>query len=56
MSSKTLYEACVTGKPPALPEPVIQYADYAMWQRERLQWESAGTAGPVLSGPLSRCC
>jgi amino acid adenylation domain-containing protein len=33
------YEAFATGVPAALPELPIQYADYAVWQRERLQGE-----------------
>ncbi|NJL19901.1 MAG: amino acid adenylation domain-containing protein, partial [Leptolyngbyaceae cyanobacterium SM1_3_5] len=32
-----LYEAAATGKPAALPELPIQYADFAIWQRDRLQ-------------------
>jgi myxalamid-type nonribosomal peptide synthetase MxaA len=36
---KTLYAACVNGKPAALPELPIQYADYAIWQRNWLQGE-----------------
>lgn len=28
-----LYEALASGKSPSLPEPTIQYADYAFWQR-----------------------
>jgi hypothetical protein len=31
------YEAFITGVPPALIEPEIQYGDYAMWQRARLE-------------------
>lgn len=31
-----LYEAEVTGRSAALPELTIQYADYALWQRQRL--------------------
>jgi amino acid adenylation domain-containing protein len=34
-----LYIAQVTGTPCALPAPIIQYADYAAWQR---QWLEAG--------------
>ncbi len=33
----TLYEAFSTGKPSPLPELPIQYADFAIWQRKRLQ-------------------
>lgn len=34
-----LYEAFSTGKPNTLPELPIQYADYAVWQRQWLQGE-----------------
>jgi len=34
-----LYRSRSTGKPLALPEPEIQYADFAEWQREWLQGE-----------------
>jgi amino acid adenylation domain-containing protein len=34
-----LYEAFSAGKPSPLPELPIQYADYAVWQREWLQGE-----------------
>lgn len=33
----THYAAFVGERPPALPEPPIQYADYALWQQQRLQ-------------------
>jgi hypothetical protein len=33
----TLYEAFSTGRPSPLPELPIQYADFALWQREALQ-------------------
>ena len=32
-----LYEAYSAGRPSPLPQLPIQYADYAVWQRERLQ-------------------
>lgn len=35
----TLYEAFVAGKTPSLPELPIQYADFAVWQREWLSGE-----------------
>ena len=34
-----LYEAALLGKPAELPELPIQYADYAVWQRNWLQGE-----------------
>ncbi|MBO0799867.1 MAG: AMP-binding protein, partial [Blastocatellia bacterium] len=34
-----LYEAFRQGQPSPLPEPVIQYADYAIWQRQWLEGE-----------------
>lgn len=34
-----LYEASLTGKPSPLPELPIQYADYAVWQRQWLRGE-----------------
>ncbi len=35
----TAYLALAAGLPPPLPELPIQYADYAVWQRQRLQGE-----------------
>lgn len=35
----TLYEAYAAGQPSPLPELLIQYADYAVWQRQWLQGE-----------------
>ena len=35
----TLYEAFIEGKPSPLPELPVQYADFAVWQREWLQGE-----------------
>src|SRR5262249_34992921 len=34
-----LYQAAILGQPATLPELPIQYADYAVWQREWLQGE-----------------
>ena len=42
----TLYGAFLQGQPSPLPELTIQYADYAIWQREFLQ-------GALLDGHLS---
>ena len=39
----TLYQAFLTGKPSPLPELSIQYADFALWQREWLQGETLST-------------
>jgi hypothetical protein len=33
----TLYAAFSCGKPSPLPDPPVQYSDYAYWQRERLK-------------------
>jgi amino acid adenylation domain-containing protein len=35
-----LYDAFLRGQPSPLPELPIQYADFAVWQRERLQGET----------------
>jgi acyl transferase domain-containing protein/acyl carrier protein len=43
---ETLYAACATGTPAPLPEPSIQYADYAAWQRRWFQ-------GAVLESQLA---
>jgi amino acid adenylation domain-containing protein len=60
----TLYEAFVTGRPSPLPPVVLQYADYAAWQRrylagdvlaEQLAYWRARLAGcPVLELPTDR--
>ena len=36
----TLYEAFAAGKPAAMADLPIQYADYAYWQRQRMQIEA----------------
>lgn len=61
----TLYAAFSTGQSPLLPELPIQYADFAIWQRDRLQGEllatqlnywkqQLGGELPVLQLPLDR--
>ena len=35
----TLYQAYADGQPSPLPELPLQYADYALWQRQWLQGE-----------------
>ena len=35
-----MYERLRTGNPAELPDPPIQYADFAVWQRERLKFAS----------------
>src|SRR5271169_663062 len=37
---ETLYEAFSAGKPSPLPEPSLQYGDFAYWQRKKLSQES----------------
>lgn len=43
---RTLYEAFLTGQHLPLPDPPLQYADFAIWQRERLQRD-------ILTGQLT---
>ena len=51
-----LYTAYCSGKSPQLPELAIQYTDFAVWQRQRLQGERLATLlaywQQQLSGPL----
>ncbi len=60
-----LYEAYAAGKPSSLPELPIQYADFAVWQRQWLQEEvleaqfaywkqQLGSHSPVLELPTDR--
>jgi amino acid adenylation domain-containing protein len=59
-----LYGAFAAGKPDPLPQLSIQYADFAVWQRERLQgkileaqlsyWKQQLSAVPVLELPTDR--
>ncbi|WP_009630730.1 non-ribosomal peptide synthetase [Synechocystis sp. PCC 7509] len=61
----TLYECYCNGKPSPLPDLTIQYADYAVWQRQYLQGEvlerqldywkqQLGSNLPVLELPTDR--
>jgi amino acid adenylation domain-containing protein len=34
------YQSLVDGVPPELPDPPVQYADYAVWQRNQLEGEA----------------
>ncbi len=63
--ARALYEAYCEGKPSPLPEPSIQYADYAAWQRRWLAgdvleeqlvyWKrQLGGAPPALELPADR--
>jgi amino acid adenylation domain-containing protein len=60
-----LYEAYASGAPSPLPEPPVQYADFAVWQRARLSdealegqldWWTGRLAGapPLLELPTDR--
>jgi amino acid adenylation domain-containing protein len=61
---RTLYEAFAVGLPSPLPELEIQYADFAVWQREQLAgealeqqvafWRDALRDAPVLDLPTDR--
>ena len=54
-----LYEAFSAGKPSPLPEPTLQYADFAYWQRKKLSpevWSSdLGYWRQQLGGELPSC-
>ncbi|MEU4832126.1 amino acid adenylation domain-containing protein, partial [Streptosporangium sp. NPDC023615] len=60
----TLYGAHLEGREADLPEPVLEYADYAAWQRERLDeegvrrqldyWGERLAGVPVLDVPADR--
>jgi amino acid adenylation domain-containing protein len=59
-----LYEAFLAGRPSPLPELPLQYPDFALWQRERLQgdvlarlseyWRQQLAGAPVLELPTDR--
>ena len=44
----TIYDAFTKGEPSPLPEPTLQYADFAAWQR-RWAWSSPRRTGPTAS-------
>jgi amino acid adenylation domain-containing protein len=60
----TLYNAYHRGEPSPLPALLVQYADYALWQRQRLQgavlekqlgfWRQALSDLPILDLPTDR--
>jgi acyl carrier protein len=62
----TLYEARVHGKSPLPKEPPLQYADYAVWQRQVMQpdgsyfnevmswWKGLSTVPPATRPPFRR--
>src|SRR5436853_3381911 len=59
-----LYDAVVKGEPSPLREPTVQYADFALWQREWLQgealerqlayWRERLAGAPVVELPTDR--
>jgi amino acid adenylation domain-containing protein len=59
-----LYNAAATGAPAALPDLPVQYADFAVWQRRRLQgetlarhhayWRQQLAGAPALELPTDR--
>ncbi|WP_279576437.1 non-ribosomal peptide synthase/polyketide synthase [Actinomadura nitritigenes] len=61
---RLLYEACTRGEPSPLPPLPVQFADYAVWQRERLRdgvledqlayWRGRLSGAPVLELPTDR--
>jgi amino acid adenylation domain-containing protein len=48
-----LYEAAHRGEPPRLPEPALQYVDYAAWQLDWLQGEALRTQLDYWSAQLA---
>ena len=48
-----LYDAFLAGHPSPLPEPTIQYADYAAWQRAWLQGDALKALLDFWSGQLA---
>ncbi|MEK7785395.1 MAG: condensation domain-containing protein, partial [Chloroflexota bacterium] len=50
-----LYESFSTGRPAPLPEPTLQYADFARWQREWLQGNTLETQLAYWKQKLGGC-
>ena len=50
----TLYEAHRQGRPSPLPDPPIQYADFARWQRDQFAERSLDGPDRVLEAPARR--
>ena len=51
-----LYRAFMAGRPSPLPSLPIQYADYAVWQRQRLQGETLQRLLRLLAPASGRTC
>ena len=49
-----LYEAFRRGEPDPLPPLAVQYADFAVWQRQWLAGEVLDGPAGVLAGPAGR--
>src|SRR5213078_2999977 len=49
----TLYASFTSGTPSPLPELAIQYTDYVLWQRERLQGKALATLVEYWKGQLA---
>ena len=49
-----LYEAFLQGKPSPLPPLALQYADFALWQRQWLQGEVLDTLINYWTKPTQR--
>jgi amino acid adenylation domain-containing protein len=52
---RQIYPAMLSGEPHGLPEPQIQYADFAVWQRDRMRGEVLKTYLDRWTGLLAGC-